>query len=172
MKPHPFKTVPEPTFSAACESAPLRKITGAVLLALVLLAGCSGPRTKPATSWSQATGGENLERMLWREIKDKHWTELERHLAPLFVSTGPGGRFDRAGTIEHLKALNISDYSLSDIQVEPHGADMVVTYTITLRGSFNGQPIPETPERMLTVWQQLKGGWFAIAHADAGRVTP
>ncbi len=110
--------------------------------------------------------------MLWREIKDKHWTELERHLAPLFVSTGPSGRFDRAGTIEHLKALDITDYSLSEVQVEPNGADMVITYTITLRGTFNGHPIPETPERMLSVWQQLKGGWVAIAHADAGRLSP
>ncbi len=109
--------------------------------------------------------------MLWREIKDKHWTELQLRLAPLFVSTGPGGRFDRSGTIEHLKALDISDYSLSDIQVDSHGADMVVTYTIALRGTFNGHPIPEAPERMLTVWQQLKGGWVAIAHADAGPAT-
>ncbi len=143
-----------------------------LLIAAVLLAGCSGPRNKPATSWSQATGGENLERMLWRTIKEKQWTELQRRLAPLFVSTGVGGRFDRAGSIEHLKALNLTDYSISNLQVEPAGADMVVTYNIVLRGTFSGHPIPENPERMLTVWQQLKGGWVAIAHADAGPANP
>jgi len=38
----------------------------------------------------------------------------------------------------------------------------VVTYTIALHGT--------SPERRMTVWQQQKKGWMAIAHSVLGPV--
>jgi hypothetical protein len=65
------------------------------------------------------------------------------------------------------KQLDLQDYSLGELQATPNGADMMVTYTIVMRGTYKGQPLPPNPFRMMTVWQQVKGGWIAVAHADA-----
>jgi hypothetical protein len=43
-----------------------------------------------------------------------------------------------------------------------------VTYAITLRGKFAGQPLPAEPVRMMTIWQKQKSGWLAIAHSVQG----
>ena len=44
---------------------------------------------------------------------------------------------------------------------------MVVTYKMNLRGTYQGQPLELKDTHMMTVWQQVKGGWVAIAHADS-----
>lgn len=140
---------------------------GAALLALAL-SGCTMWEEKQSTAWSSATGAEQFERLLWQEIKAKHWPEVERRLAPSFVEVTPTGSRDRAQTLERLKALDLTDYSLGDLEVRPEGGDMVVAYTLTLRASSGA----ETTLRMMTVWQQVKGGWIVVAHSEASASSP
>jgi hypothetical protein len=64
----------------------------------------------------------------------------------------------------------LKDYAIGDLQTELNGTTMVVSYTITLNGEVsngNGppQPLPSAPQHMMTVWQQQKKGWIAIAHS-------
>ena len=126
-------------------------------------------REHPVSHWADATGGEGLERSFWKEVQAKNWTELERHVAGNYISITPEeGRFDRAAALEHLRQLQLDDFSLGDFQIELNGQTLVVTYTITMRGTFAGQPVPSSPVRMMTVWQQQKAGWMAIAHSVAG----
>ena len=134
--------------------------------ALALVAALSGctmweQRQQPS-AWSSATGAEQFERLLWQEVKAGNWNEVERRLAPTYVEVTSAGVRDRAQAVERLKALSLADYSLGDLQVRPAGDDMVVAYTITLRASSGG----ESTLRMMTVWQQIKGGWIAIAHSE------
>ena len=75
---------------------------------------------------------------------------------------------DRETTLQHLEGLKLGDYSLGDFQVELNNNTLVVTYSITMLGSFAGQPLPAQPVRMMTVWQQQKAGWLAIAHTVIG----
>lgn len=114
------------------------------------------------SAWSSATGAEQFERLLWQEVKAGNWNEVERRLAPTYVEVTSAGVRDRAQAVERLKSLSLADYSLGDLQVRPAGDDMVVAYTITLRASSGG----ETTLRVMTVWQQVKGGWIAIAHSE------
>jgi len=141
--------------------------TNIVLLvaAATSLAGCTMWKEKAATDWSSATGAEHYERLMFKEIKARNWAEVERHLAPTFVAVLPGGSRDRAASLESLKPLALTDYSLGDFDVRPAGADMVVTYTAILQGTYNGQPLPSERLRMMTVWQQVNKGWAAIAHS-------
>jgi hypothetical protein len=130
-----------------------------VLVLLALSTACTiWKQQKPA--WSNVTGGENLERLLWQEIKAKNMAAVEKHMAPTFVFLSSSGPLDRAATLQRLKDLNLSDYSLGEFNVQPNAADLVVTYTAVLGGqTFH----------MMTVWQQApstKTGWVAIAHAD------
>ncbi|MFL6299850.1 MAG: nuclear transport factor 2 family protein [Terriglobales bacterium] len=142
-------------------------------LAILLLLVCgtlaeTGCWDQPKVStWSNATGAEQFERLLWQEIKAKNWNEVEARLASTFVAQTSGAWRDRAAEMEHFKALEISDYSLGEVEVRPAGGDMVVTYKMNLRGSYQGQPLDLKDARMMTVWQQVKGGWMAVAHADS-----
>ena len=140
-----------------------------ILSAIMLLAGCTMWREHQITEFKDATGGEGLERSFWKEVKAKHWNALEGHLAGNYVSFTPEeGRFDRASMLAHLQKVQLDDFSLGDLQTELNTETLVVTYAITMRGTFAGQPLPSGPVRMMTVWQKQKTGWQAIAHSVLG----
>lgn len=136
---------------------------------ILLLTGCTLWREHTVNTWGDATGGEGLERSFWQEVKAKNWTGLEHHVAANYVSVTPEeGRFDRAAALQHLQQLKLDEFSLGDVQTELSGNTIVVTYAITMRGTFSGQPVPAGKVRMMTVWQQQKAGWMAIAHSVMG----
>lgn len=135
------------------------------LLLLVFALGCTLWQEKSPPTWKSATGPEAYTQLLWQEIKAKNFAEVERRLAATYVAIGPAGRLDRAQAVEHFKQFEIDDFAIGEVDVRPNGPDMVVTYSITLRGRLAGQPLASTPYRMMTVWQEVKGGWIVIAHA-------
>ena len=140
----------------------------AIVIGAGLLQACTVSGDRPVKTWSDVTGGESLERNFWREVKAKNWTELERHLAGNFVSASTRGTRDRAATVEYLKQLQLDEYSLGDFQVELNGQALVVNYSLTATGTIEGRPLPAGPVRMMSVWQQQKSGWTAIAHSTIG----
>lgn len=143
----------------------------AVLLsACVLQPACTMWREHPNSSkWTDATGGEGLERSFWKEVKAKRWSELEHHIASNYIAVTPEqGRLDKAGMLAHLQQLQLDDYTLGDLQGEMNSDTFVVTYAITMRGTFASQPLSAEPVRMMTVWQKQSGGWMAIAHSMQG----
>ena len=142
-----------------------------VLLAVtLLLQACTLWREHPASSkWTDATGGEGLERSFWKEVKDKKWGELEHHIASNYVAVSPqGGRLDKAAALAQIQQLQLDDYTLGEVQGEMNSDTFVVTYTVAMRGTFGGQPLPSEPLRMMTVWQKQSAGWMAIAHSVIG----
>src|SRR5689334_5120132 len=102
----------------------------AVFVLMLITTSCTMWKSPPK-GWSGATGGEQLERQLWNEIKDKNWSELEKHLAPLFVANSSNATHDRAAAIARWKQFELQSVSLADVQVQPAGADFVVTATVT-----------------------------------------
>ena len=146
----------------------MRERSAAVLVLCAALCACTVWRDRPARSVSDATGGEAIERAFWREVKDKRWADVEKHLAANFVSVTASGTRDRTATLDYLKQLKLQDYSLGDFATELNGDTFVVTYVLVLRGTSNGQPLPEGAQRMLAVWQQQKNGWVEIAQSNVG----
>jgi hypothetical protein len=135
------------------------------LIVVLALSGCTMWKEKQPPTWSSATGAEQLERLLWQEIKARNWQEVEKHLGSNLVVVLPTGTRDRAAQMEFLKGLEITDYSIGEMEVTPNGNDMVVTYTVSLQGTANGEPIAPGPWRMLGVWQQVGTSWIAIVQA-------
>jgi hypothetical protein len=125
----------------------------------------------PVRNWTDVTGGESLERNFWMEVKAKNWTELEKHVAGNFISASTDGTKDKATALEHLKQLQVDEYSVGDFQVELNGQSLVVTYSLTLTGTSAGTPLASEPRRMMSVWQQQKSGWVIIAHSTLGKPT-
>ena len=144
-----------------------RRAASILLLVFLTLPLASCWEEKQPPTWKLATGPEAYEKLFWDEVKAKNWAEVERHLGATFVAISAEGRADRAQAMAMFKQLELQDYSLGELQATPNGADMMVSYTIVMRGTYKGQPLPANPFRMMTVWQQVKGGWIAVAHADA-----
>jgi hypothetical protein len=71
--------------------------------------------------------------------------------------------------MEQIQKLRIQDYTISDLATEMNRDTFVVTYTIALHGESG---TPNAPERRMTVWQQHKSGWLAIAHSVLGPAQP
>ena len=139
-----------------------------IVVGTCLLQACTVWGDRPVKGWRDVTGGESLERNFWKEVQAKNWIELERHLAGNFVSASTRGTRDRAATLEYLKQLQLEEYTLGDFQVELNGQALVVNYSLTARGTLEGRPLPSGPIRMMSVWQQQKAGWTAIAHSTIG----
>ena len=132
---------------------------------------CTMWREHPGSSkWTDATGGEGLERSFWKEVKDKKWNELENVTSPATTwQSRPGrGRLDKAAALAQIQKLQLDDYTLGDVQTELNSDTFVVTYSIAMRGTFDGQPLLTEQLRMMTVWQKQKAGWMAIAHSVLG----
>jgi hypothetical protein len=147
-----------------------RKLAVASLLIyMMLVSACTFNRDHPARTFSEATGGEGMERVFWKEVQAGNWVQVERSLASNYSGVTASGTLDRAAAIEQYRNWQLKDYTLGDLQTELNGTTIVVTYTITLHGTSGGpggtQPLPTTPQHMMTVWQQQKAGWVAIAHS-------
>jgi Domain of unknown function (DUF4440) len=140
----------------------------ALLCATTILSACTIWPEHAVSTWHNATGGEGLERSFWRDVKTKDWTELQRHLAGNYLWLAPDGRLDRSAALQYLQQLRLQDYSLADVQTELNGSTFVVSYNLTLHGTSQGQPLSSQPARAMTVWQQQKSGWVAVAHSVIG----
>jgi hypothetical protein len=161
----------------AAESPP-RSLMLVLMLFLMFATACTFYGERPARSLSEATGGEGLERIFWKNVQAANWVEVERSLASNYAGVTSAGTLDRSATLEQYRQWQLKDYALGDLNTEMNGTTFVVTYTITLNGTFNAaagngagngtagsQPLPSTPQHMMTVWQQQKKGWVVIAHS-------
>jgi hypothetical protein len=137
----------------------------AMTLAIVCAAACTFYGDHPARTFTDATGGEGLERVFWKNVAARNWPEIERILAPNYSGVAPGGILDRAAALDQYRTWQLDDYSIGDLKTELNGNTIVVTYTITLRGKAGSDPLPSPPQHMMTVWQEQKAGWIEIAHS-------
>ena len=135
-------------------NSPLCCFVSFVVLGFLL--GCAGPPKHP--TWKNATGGEQHERLMWQAMHNRDWTNFERRLAPAFVGVDASGKaFDRAGWVERWKSAGVRAYSIGDLQVQPEGPDMVVTYVVTV-GAAQADATASQQMRVVSVWQQVKSG--------------
>src|SRR5437763_529537 len=145
------------------------KLAVAPLLVSVMLGlACTIAKERPARNFADATGGESLERMFWKEVQAGEWVEIDRRIASNYVGTAPGALLDRTATVDQYRQWKLTDYSIGDLRTELNGPTFVVIYTITLNGTAAGQPLPSGPLHMMSVWHEHKSGWMLIAHS----VTP
>ena len=117
---------------------------------------------KPASGWSGATGGEQVEKLFWQDVQAKNWAEVDKRVAATFAGVGPAGTMDRAGFLRHLQTSELTQFSLSECQSQLNGADTMVT--CTLQAQWAGQ---SSTSSTLSVWQPLKKGWLMVAHSES-----
>ena len=150
-------------------------VAAAMLFGLILSTlsetGCTMFAEHPANTFADATGGEGLERVFWKNVSAGNWTGVDRVLASNYAGVSASGTMDKAAALEQYRQWQLKEFSLGDLKTELNGTTIVVTYAITLNGSVGGssgaQPLPSAPQRMMSVWQQQKSGWIEIAHSTS-----
>jgi Domain of unknown function (DUF4440) len=140
-------------------------VLNCTLIVILLSSACTMWNEHPAKVWTDVTGGESLEHVLWRDIKAKNWKDLEPHLAPNFVLVTPSGSFDRLAAMEHWKGLDLEDYSLGDFNIQLNGDTYVVSYIVHMRGHRGEHQVTQNPLRTMTVWQHQGREWLMLAHS-------
>jgi ketosteroid isomerase-like protein len=126
-----------------------------------LAAGCAGTPKHP--TWANATGAEQHERLMWQAIRDKDWANVESHLSPTFIGVNTDGQmFDRDGWLQHWKSAQAIEFSLGELQVQPEGHDMKVTYIFHIQAGGSSSA-PAGGLRVVSVWQQIKARWVLTA---------
>ena len=132
-----------------------------LMCAVLAETGCWDP---PKTnSWNNATGAEQFERLLsgkpgraLLECYAFRMITLRFLILPLVLFCWVLADGARA---EDAAAPRIGRISVAD--------GNAALNTMNLRGTYQRQPLELKDTRMMTVWQQVKGGWVAIAHADS-----
>jgi ketosteroid isomerase-like protein len=131
------------------------------LVVCFLASGCAGEPKHP--TWKNVTGAEQHERLMWQAVRDKDWTNLERHLSPTFIGVSADGQvFDRGAWLQHWQSAQVTEFSLGEVQVQPEGPDLKVTYIFHAQGTGIGAT-PASGLRAVSVWQQIKGRWELTA---------
>jgi hypothetical protein len=145
--------------------SPMSALLIALVAVLAFGPACTLYKSRPPRSLFEATGGEGLENVFWKNIQAANWGELDRALASNYVGVTSAGTVDRSATIEQYRTWQLKSSAIGDLKTEMNGNTIVVTYTITLSGTAGSEPLPSTPQHMMTVWQQQKAGWISIAHS-------
>ncbi len=110
--------------------------------------------------------GENLEKKIWADMKDKNEAAVADQMADGFQSLHQDGARDKAGELELIKKLNLSSYTLNDIKVTINGNAMIVSYKITTDETIDRARIQAKDAPRLSVWQKTPTGWKWIAHTN------
>jgi len=128
----------------------------ASIIVIGLLMGCAGAPKHP--SWSNATGAEQHERLMWQAVREQDWSNFERALSPTFVGVNAEGQmFDRPGWLAYWRGAKAKESVLGEVSVHPEGTDMKVIYTLSFQNAPGATPAAEI--RVVSVWQQVKGRW-------------
>lgn len=142
-------------------------VTLVVLSPLLSLAGCTKWGEKKHPNWHQATSGEHLVNLFWKDVKDKKFQELGIHVAPEFMGANEMSTLDKPALLEHVSHIDIESFQIGEVQTRPSGRDLIVSYVMTLRLKSPNGSSRDTRLRMLSVWQELKHGWVVVAMSSS-----
>jgi hypothetical protein len=115
------------------------------------------PASTPATA-PDATG---MEKLIWEALKRKDWDAFAAMLAEDQLEVWSAGVFNKAASVEGVKAVNFAGTTASDFrEVKLGPTATLVTYVV--RG-----PQPDfgpDGERHSSIWVNRGGRWLAVFH--------
>jgi hypothetical protein len=150
---------------AACTTAPTNN-ANTTNSANTNAANANSAATTTAASWTDDDVINN-ERQAWDTIKRKDSAAFAAMLADEFIDVTPSGIANKAQTVDLIKTFDLTEVTLSDFKTVKLGKSAAaVTYTVRLKGSIGGRPIPENESaaRASTAKVWRGGKWLAVYH--------
>jgi hypothetical protein len=151
--------------AAACAPAPTDNANSNANMSNM---NAANSNTMAATAWTNDDVISN-EKKAWDAIKTKDYAAFDAMLDTNFIDVTRTGVLDKAGTLAEVKTFALTDVTLSDFKVIKLDNDAaVVVYTVALKGSVNGKPIPANApsERHATAKVWRGGKWLAVYHQE------
>jgi len=149
-------------------------LAGVALLATVSLRFAQPDMNKAAKTKGKAMSQSlpdkaliDRERELWEIVKNKQVDAFRKYFADNFSAVYSDGVKDINQEVEGVRNVDLKDYSLTDTKVVfPNKGTAVLTYKVTVQGSFKGQDISGVYYAS-SVWINQGGEWLAILHTEA-----
>ena len=146
--------------AAACATPPNNTATAPNLNANVAIATKSNGPLSEADAIAK-------EKATWDTIKKKDWTGFADMLASDYIEIGSDGVYDKNGLLTFVKDLDVAEVEFSDWKSIPIDADAtILTYTLNLKATHKGQPIPAGPYRATAAWVNRSGKWVALYYQE------
>lgn len=149
-----------------------------IVAALMMAAACAAPPTNketaaPVNANSPAevamTEADAIakEKAIWDIIKNKDYDGFAAMLAPEQLEVMPEGVNDKAGSVNGIKQFEPTEVTFSDWKYLAVDKDaFVVTYTVAVKGKFQGKEFPLETSRSSSAWVKRAGKWLAIYHQE------
>jgi hypothetical protein len=133
--------------------------------------------TPPANTANSATPSTNApalnteitdkEKAIWESIKKKDAAGFAAMLADDFIYISSDGVYDKAATVNGIKPMEVTELTLSDWKTVMLDKDAaVVTYTVNLKGTTGGKPMPPGSMRASSAWVNRDGKWVGVYHQE------
>ncbi|HMF56162.1 MAG TPA: nuclear transport factor 2 family protein [Pyrinomonadaceae bacterium] len=108
------------------------------------------------------------EQKVWDAIKNKNFDGFAAFLDEQQVEVTDTGVNNKAATVNDVKKLVVTDMTFADWKVIHANTDAyVITYTATLKGSYDGHDFPLSSARASSAWVSRNGKWMAIYHQQS-----
>jgi len=149
-------------------------LAGLTLLTMVSLCFGQGDINKAAKTKGKASSQSSLEKALierekavWETVKNKQFDAFRKYYSDNFRSVSSGGVSDINQEAEGVRNVDLKDYSLTDIKVVfPNKSTAVLTFKVTVQGSYKGQDISGAYYAS-AVWVNQGGEWLVILYTEA-----
>src|ERR671932_768347 len=93
------------------------------------------------------------EQKVWDTIKNKNYDAFAAYLADDQIEITDHSRNTKADKLNEIKELAVTDITNTDWKVVHADADVyVITYTTTLKGTYQGHDLSATPVRSSSAW--------------------
>ncbi len=107
------------------------------------------------------------EKALWEIVKNKQVDAFRKYYADNYRGVSSDGIKDINQEVEGVRIVELKAYSLADTKVVfPNKGTAVLTYKVTVEGSYQGQDISGVYYAS-SVWVNQGGKWLAILHTEA-----
>lgn len=141
---------------------------GVALLAMISV--CYGQAAKTKGKSPNQSSLQNIlierEKELWGVVKNKQVDVYRTYYADNFSAVYSDGVKDINQEAEGVRNVDLKDYTLTDIKVVfPNKSTAVLTYKVTVQGSFKGVDISGSYYAS-SVWVNQSGKWLAILHTE------
>lgn len=166
----------------------MKAITVGVLLVplLAMVIVCCPPTSTqaqggqtPTTGRSTGSGATSkqteealirLEKEDWEVAKKKDWKAYDRLLSEDFVWVDEHGVIaGRSPVVRYISDFDLKDYAMDDVKVTRFSKDVaLLTYKVTLRGTFRGQALPSTPSYVSSEYVRRGGRWVNVFTQTTG----
>lgn len=112
--------------------------------------------------------GKELEKQMWEAMSAGNMNWVKKHIASDFQSVHSDGARSRSGELRLIKGLNLNDYKLSNFKTTQTEDQIIVTYTISVAETIDGERTNTQPAPRLSVWtwNSDKERWQWTAHAN------